>query len=82
MLPVHHSQQRVFSILSSWLYKVREWIRHEIVDDDPWDKDTLFPDAQELAEQPLDSDSPELEQPESAQPESTQADAAEPPVEN
>lgn len=53
MLPSDRSQPNFRSRLNAWLYKLREWIRQEIVDDDPWDDETLFPDGQNGSGQPI-----------------------------
>lgn len=47
MLPAERSQSDWSLLLNLLIAKVHEWIRQEIVDDDPWDQDTLFPNLQE-----------------------------------
>lgn len=42
MLPT--DQPRETSWFETCVRKVQEWVRQEIVDDDPWDVETLFPD--------------------------------------
>ena len=37
-----------FAILHSLQYNVQEWIRKEIVDDDPYDQETFFPKNQKF----------------------------------
>lgn len=47
MLPANHrSQSGVLSLLHSMLQRMQKWVRQEIVDDDPWDKESLFSDSQ------------------------------------
>lgn len=71
------------SIFNSWVYRVRQWIRNQIVDDDPWDEATLFPDAQDPRSEPSDAELPDSKPPANAEqtdptdPTNTQ----EPPVE-
>jgi hypothetical protein len=42
MVPINRPQSR--SWFDSCLHKLQAWVQQEIVDDDPWDVDTLFPD--------------------------------------
>lgn len=42
MLP-EQSGIELFSVLNAFFYKLKQWIAAEIVDDDPWDQDTLLP---------------------------------------
>jgi hypothetical protein len=44
MLPVNQTKSRFASFTASFTFllrKVQGWIRQEIVDDDPWDEETL-----------------------------------------
>jgi len=34
---------RIFALVHSLQYNVQEWIRKEIVDDDPYEQETFFP---------------------------------------
>jgi hypothetical protein len=42
MLP-EQSEIELFPVLNAFFYKLKQWIAAEIVDDDPWDQDTLLP---------------------------------------
>lgn len=45
MLP-DQSEIRAFSALNAFFYRLKQWIAAEIVDDDPWDQDSLLPLAE------------------------------------
>lgn len=45
MLPAERSQFLVFSLFRSLTHQIQKWIHQEIVDDDPWDEDSQFPEA-------------------------------------
>lgn len=55
MLPAdHRSESGFFSRLGAMFNWADKWVRQEIVDDDPWDQETLFPDSQTSLEEPAE----------------------------
>lgn len=62
MLPADQSQPGFVSFFNTLICKAKNWIRQEIVDDDPWDVDTLYPDSQDAETQSRSEsiDSPNL----------------------
>jgi hypothetical protein len=60
MLPADQSRSGFISFFNELIYKAKNWIRQEIVDDDPWDTETLYPDSQNSEAQSKSTDSQNL----------------------
>jgi hypothetical protein len=48
MLPNQYSQSGRVALWKSLVYKAQQWVRQQVVDDDPWDQETLFSDSPAL----------------------------------
>ncbi len=47
MLPANQSEPSFSDVVSNLMDRFRDWVKQEIVDDDPWDKESLFPESLE-----------------------------------
>lgn len=55
MMPANQSEQDFSNVFSAIVDKCRTWIKEEIVDDDPWDQETLFSDNLETESESSES---------------------------
>lgn len=55
MLPANQSESGFTDVVGALVDRFQDWVREEIVDDDPWDQESLYSDVLESQSDAADS---------------------------